>query len=250
MNGTDGATGPAGAAGQSVVGSTEAPGGNCTYGGVAYTSATGTTYVCDGADGLDGDIGPQGPIGLTGATGATGAKGDKGDIGVTGADGPLGPQGLQGEIGPQGPSWIMAFGYFYTLMPGDPDASVAVGAAVNFPRDGAASGILRDSPSEFILPAIGVYEVFWQVSVSEPGQLVLGLELDSVSEVVVEQAYSVVGRATGTSQIVNQVLIRTTEVDSILSVRNPTGNSTALTVTPLAGGTHAVSASLVIKQIQ
>ena len=37
--------------------------------------------------------------------------------------------------------------------------------------------------------------------------------------------------------------------NSILSVRNPTGNSTALTVTPLAGGNHPVSASLAIKQI-
>ena len=36
---------------------------------------------------------------------------------------------------------------------------------------------------------------------------------------------------------------------SALTVRNPAGNAAALTVTPLAGGTHPVSAHLVITQI-
>jgi hypothetical protein len=48
---------------------------------------------------------------------------------------------------------------------------------------------------------------------------------------------------------VGHVLISTTAENSMLSVRNPVGNSTALTITPLAGGTRPVSASLVIKQI-
>jgi hypothetical protein len=114
---------------------------------------------------------------------------------------------------------------------------------VDFPRDGATNGISGLTASEFNLPAIGVYEVSWQVSISEPGQLVLWLNGAELPE-------TVAGRATGTSQIVNQVLLTTTSANSILSVRNPSGNSTALTVTPSAGGTHAVSASLVIKQIQ
>lgn len=37
---------------------------------------------------------------------------------------------------------------------------------------------------------------------------------------------------------------------SILTVRNPADNSTALTITPNAGGTNPVSAHLVITQIQ
>jgi len=60
----------------------------------------------------------------------------------------------------------------------------------------------------------------------------------------------VAGRAMGTTQIANHVLIVTTAPNSILSVRNPTGNPTALTITPVAGGTHSVSATLLIKQIQ
>jgi len=34
-----------------------------------------------------------------------------------------------------------------------------------------------------------------------------------------------------------------------LTVRNPAGNATALTITPSAGGTRAVSAHLVIMQL-
>ena len=55
--------------------------------------------------------------------------------------------------------------------------------------------------------------------------------------------------ATGTSDISGMFLVETTGVNSILTVRNPYGNSAALTITPLAGGTNSVSAHLVITQI-
>ena len=87
-----------------------------------------------------------------------------------------------------------------------------------------------------------MYRVTFQVSVVEAGQLVLTLD-------GVELAYTVVGRATGTSQIVSTNLVQTTFVNSILSVTNPTGNPTALTITPIAGGVHPVSATLVIEQV-
>ena len=63
-------------------------------------------------------------------------------------------------------------------------------------------------------------------------------------------AYTVVGRAAGTTQIIGMAIITTTSINSILTVRNPAGNSTALTITPLTGGTRPVSAYLVITQIQ
>lgn len=56
--------------------------------------------------------------------------------------------------------------------------------------------------------------------------------------------------ATGTSQMVGMSIITTTEMNTILTVRNPAGNATALTITSLAGGTQAVSAHLVIVQLQ
>ena len=62
-------------------------------------------------------------------------------------------------------------------------------------------------------------------------------------------AYTEVGRATGASQIIGMSLVTTTLINSVLTVRNPAGNSTVLTITPLAGGTRPVSAHLVIMQI-
>ena len=132
-------------------------------------------------------------------------------------------------------------------MPGDNAATIAPGTAVLFPQNGSTDGVMvRIDASTFTLPAIGTYQVFFQVSVSEPGQLMLGLDSGSG---VVEIAKSVVGRTAATTQIVGMSLITTTVVNSILSVRNPSGNSTALTITPIAGGTHAVSANLVITRI-
>jgi hypothetical protein len=142
----------------------------------------------------------------------------------------------------------LAYADFYALMPGDNPATVAVGSDVEFPQDGPASGgIVRISQSEFLLPDIGTYQVSWQVSVSEPGQLVLGLDSGAG---VVELSETVVGRATGTSQISGSRIISTSVVNSVLSVRNPASNSTALTITPVAGGSEPVSASLVIVRLQ
>jgi hypothetical protein len=137
----------------------------------------------------------------------------------------------------------MAFGYFYALMPGDNSATIAAGTAVDFPHDGALSGITRSTSSSFTLPAVGTYEVFWQVSISEAGQLDLWLD-------GVEQFTSVAGRAAATSQITNHVLLMTTTVNSLLTVRNPSGSPVVLTVTPSAGGAQPVSATLLIKQIR
>jgi hypothetical protein len=186
---------------------------------------------------MQGDRGVQGDVGVQGVQGDPGVQGD------LGAQGVQGDPGVQGEVGPEGPSCILAFGYFFALMPGDNSATVAPATAVGFPGTGPANGVFRASATEFWLPAIGIYEVSFQVSIGEPGQL--GIWIDDV-----ELPYTVAGRATPTSQISNQVLVETNVPDSRLSVRNPAGNSTALTVTPVAGGNHAVSASLVIKQIQ
>jgi hypothetical protein len=66
----------------------------------------------------------------------------------------------------------------------------------------------------------------------------------------VDLVSSVVGRATGTSQIIGVSLVTTTVTNSVLTVRNPAANSTALTITPIAGGTRSVSAHLVITQLR
>jgi len=135
------------------------------------------------------------------------------------------------------------FANFFAMMPPDNSDSVAVGSDVEFPQDGPTSGtIARTGPSTFNLPSIGTYLVTFQVSVQEPGQLIItlnGLDL----------AYTVAGRATGTTQIMNTVLVETTAANSILTIRNPAGNSNSLFIPPLAGGTRPVSAHLVIMRV-
>ena len=208
------------------------------------TGARGPT----GATGTVGPTGPTGPsdgLGLTGVTGPTGpcCTGPTGAIGGVGPTGTIGPTGAVGATGEAGVVAAAEFADFFALMPGDNADTVAPGTAVDFPQDGPNSGdILRASASEFILPEIGTYQVFFEVPVDEAGQLQLKLNSASL-------AYTVVGRATGTSQIVGKFLVETTVIDSILSVINPAGNPIALTITPLAGGANPVSAHLVIERL-
>jgi hypothetical protein len=129
-------------------------------------------------------------------------------------------------------------------MPGDNAVTVAPGAAVQFPQDGPSVGatFFRLDASSFVLPAIGTYRVDFQVSVDEAGQL--GLMLNGTF-----LPYTVVGRATGTSQLVGESLVTTSTINNVLELINPPSESTALTITPLAGGVEPVSASLTITQV-
>jgi hypothetical protein len=234
--GLTGAAGPAGAAG--AIGPAGAAGATGPIGLTGLTGAAGPAGVA-GAIGPAGAAGATGPIGLTGLTGPTGAAGP------AGATGPIGLTGLTGATGAAGSSGILGFADFFALMPPDNSATVGIGTDVSFPQDGPSSGgaIARTSASVFNLAAIGTYQVVFQVSVDEAGQLTLTLNGSDL-------AYTVIGRATGTSQIVGLSLVTTTAANSLLTVRNPAGNSTALTITPLAGGTRPVSAHLLITRIQ
>jgi len=131
-------------------------------------------------------------------------------------------------------------------MPSDNAATVAAGADIAFPSPAVAAagtGITSISTTEFQLAIAGVYRVMWQVSVTEAGQLELLLNGTVLP-------YTVVGRATGTSQIVGMALVVTTAPNSYIEVQNPAGNTPALTITPIAGGTATVSANLIIERIQ
>ncbi len=152
---------------------------------------------------------------------------------------------MNGYFAPETDVGALAFSDFFALMPPDNAATVAPGTDVSFPQDGPTSGsvITRTGPSTFNLSAIGSYQIVFQVSVIEAGQLILTLN-------GADLAYTVAGRATGTSQIVGMAVVSTTVINSLLTVRNPAGNASALTVTPVAGGARPVSAHLVITQLQ
>jgi hypothetical protein len=240
--GPAGGTGPAGPTGATGAASIVAG----PTGGTGPAGPTGATGAASIVAGPTGGTGPAGPTGATGTTGAAsivpGPAGGTGPAGPTGATGFQGPAGATGATGPGG---SLAFADFFALMPSDNSAPVAPGSDVSFPQSGPSSGgaIARLSSSTFSLSAIGTYQVMFQVSVDEPGQLILTRNGADLAE-------TVVGRATGTSQLVGMSLVTTTVANSILTVRNPAGNSTALTITPIAGGTRSVSAKLVITRIQ
>ncbi|QJD82754.1 collagen-like protein [Cohnella herbarum] len=234
--GTLGPQGLAGALGpQGVAGLVGAIG---TLGPQGFAGALGP----QGLAGLAGAIGALGPEGLVGALGPQGLAGLAGAIGATGLAGATGPAGPAGSAGMAG--GVKGFADFFALMPPNNAATVAPNTDVSFPQDGPISGaeITRVNASSFNLATIGTYQVLFQVGVNEPGQLILTLN-------GADLAYTVVGRATGTSQIVGIALVQTTVINSVLTVRNPAGNAAALTITPLAGGTRSVSAHLVITQI-
>ena len=248
--GSFGPQGPIGTMGSIGLTGTQGPIGlTGTQGPTGLTGTQGPIGLTgpQGPIGPQGAIGTQGPIGLTGTQGPIGLTGTQGPIGLTGTQGPIGLTGTQGPIGltgPQGiPGGLISVADFYALMPGDNATAVAAGTPVAFPQDGPASGtIVRSSATQFILPDPGVYEVNFEVSVTEAGQLVVVVD-------GTELPYTVVGRATGTSQIVGLCLVETTLLDSVLTINNPLGSAAALTITPLAGGVDAVSAHLVIKRV-
>lgn len=232
--GTRGARGPAGAAGKAgAAGAVGARGAA----GPAGPAGPGGPAGSVGPAGPKGDPGARGPQGETGPAGARGADGE------TGPQGPVGRAGPAGAAGPAGPAGTSEFAQFFALMPPDNAATVAPGTDVDFPQDGPSSGgIARTGPDAFDLAEVGTYRVAFNVPVTEAGQLILTLN-------GADLAYTVTGRATGTSQIAGEALVQTTVVNSILTVRNPAGNPTALTITPLAGGTRPVSATLIVEQL-
>ena len=208
----------------------QGPTGNT--GATGLTGATGAASTVAGPAGATGPAGPIGPAGLTGPQGVAGNTGSTGAVGPAGPIGPpgffiIGPPGLPGPPGPAGGT--IAFADFYAQMPSNNESSVGPGANVQFPQIGPTSSttIIRLDPSTFTLAAIGTYQVQFQVSVDEPGQLMLVLNN-------VPLAYTAVGRATGTSQIVGMSLVTTSTINSTLSVQNPVSSFTALTITPFA----------------
>ena len=61
--------------------------------------------------------------------------------------------------------------------------------------------------------------IYYNVPVTEAGQLELTLNGKSLD-------YTVVGRATGTNNILGLFIITTTIADSVITVRNPASNTT------------------------
>lgn len=195
-----------------------------------------------GPPGPIGPQGPQGPRGVPGETGATGPAGPQGPAGETGA---TGPAGATGPVGPQGPAGgVLAYADFYALMPSNNASDIEPGFDVAFPQNGAigGTGISRESDTVFNLTEAGTYQVLFQATATEAGQLVLTLN-------GTELPYTVVGRDAANSEIVGMSFVTTTTDTGTLTVRNPATNTTSLTLAPSSGGAQPVSAHLVITRV-
>ena len=192
-NGTNGAPGAAGI--QGIPGTTGLRGLQGIQ-GIPGTAGTNGTNGAPGTPGIQGIPGTPGTAGTNGVNGSPGAPGIQGIPGTAGTNGTNGAPGTNGTTGP------IAFADFYALMPPDNAATVAPATDVSFPQNGPTSGgaIARINATQFNLANVGTYQVTFQVSVDEAGQLDLTLN-------GTEQAYTVVGRATGTSQIVEICLL-------------------------------------------
>jgi hypothetical protein len=144
--------------------------------------------------------------------------------------------------------------------------SVAAGSAINFPRAAVAAtgGIVINDPgvsqadnTEFLLPVQGIYRVTWHISVDEPAQWSLWLSANPSPApggefnplVVALGDPSTVGQATGTSQLVGDVVFETPFADVAIQIRNYAASGGTVTVTPLPGGTQAQAVVLTIERL-
>jgi hypothetical protein len=143
----------------------------------------------------------------------------------------------------EGPATTPQYAYIYDLSPPSVSATVAAGSDVPLASNGPmTSGITYAANGQITIATAGVYQVSFLASVDEPGQL----ELTQNGTPIPSSLY---GRATGTSEISGQAILNVATGDFI-TLRNPAGNSSALTFTPVAGGTHPdVSASITIEQL-
>lgn len=144
--------------------------------------------------------------------------------------------------GTNGTDSIFDYADFYAIMPSDNNVTIALGGDIEFPQIGSSrtgTGITSFSATQIQLAKNGKYDVFFFVSITEAGQLELTLDGVPINN-------TVTGRTTGANYIMANVIITVNTTNSLLTVRNPLGNSAALTCTPTAGGTYPVSAHLKI----
>lgn len=139
---------------------------------------------------------------------------------------------------------------YYGMAPGDYGATVAINAPFPFPQDGSNFGsqITRISSTTFNLINVGVYLITWQISVDEAAQTTLWADSTGAFAPASRVIDSCVGRATGTNQIVGNTLLVVSAVNTQIRIYND-ASAAALTVTPIAGGTQDVSASITICRV-
>lgn len=129
---------------------------------------------------------------------------------------------------------IINYSVFYSS---SHDKPIKSGDAIPFACNGNSNNIIkRSSPSKFILPTSGIYEINFEASISTPGKMVITIN-------GVEIKYSIVEKYKDNNQINGMALIHTTSPNSILCINNPIKDTMPLMLIP--GSTQ----HLIIKQL-
>lgn len=211
-----------------------------------------------GKRGFQGATGPTGPVGATGVTGPTGARGSTGATGITGLRGATGATGPTGATGATGnPGGLLAFADFYSIVDAFTNP-INGGEPVPLPLNDPATvfniGRFASAPdTTFVLPTVGNYFVSFESSIAAPAQVVLALDPTGTGTSFTELSSTTIGKEPSPAGMLNGTwIIRTTANNSLLQIRNPTGNA-AFFIFPNAGSTtnlNPTSTHLVIMQIK
>ena len=120
-------------------------------------------------------------------------------------------------------------------------------------------GEAQTDNTEFRLTALGTYRATWHISVNEPAQWslwigVLPAPLQGTGgqfnpHTVALGTPSIVGQATGTAQLVGDVVFATPFANAVIQIRNFANSAGTATVTPAPGGTQAQAVVLIIQQL-
>jgi hypothetical protein len=105
-----------------------------------------------------------------------------------------------------------------------------------------STGITSFSPTQIQLAVPGAYQVMFHVSITELCQLVLTLN-------GTPQGYTVVGRATGTCQLVGMTIVVTSLPNTTLALQNAGLTSINVSPPPVTGGFNTTSAHITILRL-
>jgi len=210
--------------------------------------------VCTpGLPGRNGRPGGPGPPGVPGPQGPVGVPGPQGPLGATGVTGSTGATGIQGPRGVAG--GVLSVGQYVQL--GAQPATVGTSQPFTYtttqilsvdvtPATDVFNPPFTTSGTVFRLGPIGLYEVNFQMTYPTDGGAILYTGATIVA--MLPQPYTMVGK-TPNDQINGSVVVRTTTVNSFLSVNAAAGNAAAIGIPSNSSTTNMNATTVSIKRI-
>lgn len=141
------------------------------------------------------------------------------------------------------PNMLPLYSAYNTITNGEPQVVYNGGTAIEFPNDGdmTGTGITRVGPGVFRVTSAGIYNMYFQIGVSNPSQVVIRLNN-------AELPHTVTGTGNGNTQLIGQYYVRVNTPNSIIGVYNPINNS-AIGIAASLGGAQSSNINLLIQQL-